>query len=231
MAAFGTTIDDLGAVAVAQRSWAADNDLARFREPITMEDHHASRLIADPLRLLDCCMVSNGAVAFVVTSAERAAHLRNAPVHVRGCAQSHPGYSMESGSDFGLRSGAATSGPVALERAQVSLADVDLCQLYDCYSFTVLLTLEDYGFCAKGEAGEFVAGGATSPGGRLPVNTGGGQLSSFYLWGSTPLHEAVHQVRGSAGRRQVAAHDVCLVSGNGGLLDHHGTLVLGREAV
>ncbi|MEU1167808.1 hypothetical protein ABZ372_49340, partial [Streptomyces sp. NPDC005921] len=104
--------------------------------------------------------------------------------------------------------------------------EVDVAELYDCYTFTALLTLEDYGFCAKGEGGAFAAGGALAPGGSLPVNTGGGQLSSYYLWGMTPLSEAVLQARGEAGERQVPRHDIVLVSGNGGILDHHSTLVL-----
>jgi acetyl-CoA acetyltransferase len=103
---------------------------------------------------------------------------------------------------------------------------VDVLELYDCYTYTVLITLEDYGFCAKGEGGKFVAAGRTAPGGDLPVNTGGGQLSSYYLWGMTPVTEAVMQARGQAGERQVAHRDVIMVSGNGGILDHHSTLVL-----
>jgi acetyl-CoA acetyltransferase len=110
--------------------------------------------------------------------------------------------------------------------AGVKPADVDVCELYDCYTFTVLITLEDYGFCAKGEGGPFAASGALAPGGSLPTNTGGGQLSGYYLWGVTPLSEAVVQARGQGGDRQAPARDVVLVSGNGGVLDYHGTVVL-----
>jgi acetyl-CoA acetyltransferase len=110
--------------------------------------------------------------------------------------------------------------------AGLTVADVDLLELYDCYTYTVLLTLEDYGFCPKGEGGKFVAEGHTAPGGDLPVNTGGGQLSSYYLWGMTPVTEAVIQARGHGGERQAAKRDVIMVSGNGGILDHHSTLVL-----
>lgn len=126
-----------------------------------------------------------------------------------------------------MRTGAAIAGPTALRMAGATVADVDMLQLYDCYTFTVLITLEDYGFCAKGEGGKFVADGQTGPGGRLTVNTGGGQLTSYYLWGMTPLTEAVIQGRGQAGQRQVDTHDLIMVSGNGGILDHHSTLVLG----
>jgi acetyl-CoA acetyltransferase len=113
--------------------------------------------------------------------------------------------------------------------AGVNLEDIDIVELYDCYTFTVLITLEDYGFCRKGEGGPFVDGGRIAPGGSLPVNTGGGQLSSFYMWGMTPICEGVIQVRGEGGRRQVPKHDVALISGNGGILSTHSTLVLGSN--
>ncbi|MCU1501002.1 MAG: hypothetical protein JWM12_356 [Ilumatobacteraceae bacterium] len=226
---YGTTSEQLGAIAVGQRQWASKNPQAFFREPITLEDHQASRWVVEPLHLLDCCMVSNGGVAVVVTSAERAQHLAQPPVHLWGCAQTHPGYRMERGSAWGLRSGAAISGPAAMAMAGITPRDVDVCEIYDCYTYTVLITLEDYGFCSKGEGGAFAASGALAPGGALPTNTGGGQLSSFYLWGMTPLSEAVIQVRGQGGERQVERHDVAVVSGNGGVLDFHSTLVLGAQ--
>jgi acetyl-CoA acetyltransferase len=183
-------------------------------------------MISDPLRLLDCCLVSNGGAAVVVTSAERAAGLRQPPVNVWGWGQGHPGYSWERGSEFGLRTGAVQSGRRAMEMARVKPSDVTVREIYDCYTFTTLVTLEDYGFCAKGEGGALAAAGALGPGGDLPTNTGGGQLSSYYLWGMTPLSEAVIQARGQGGGRQVPDNEVVLVSGNGGLLQHHGTLVL-----
>ncbi|MDQ0989339.1 thiolase family protein [Streptomyces sp. V3I7] len=231
METYGTTSEQLGAIAVAQRQWAAKNPRAQLRDPITLDDHQNSRWIAEPLRLLDCCLVSNGGVAVVVTTAERAAHLPKPPVHVRGWAQSHPGYPEHRDSELGLRSGAAQSGPAALKMAGLSIADVTVAELYDCYTFTALLSLEDYGFCEKGEGGPFAASGALAPGGgRLAVNTGGGQLSSYYMWGMTPLSEAVIQARGKGGERQAPANDVVLVSGNGGILDHHSTLVLSPHA-
>lgn len=226
MDAYGTTSEQLGAVAVAARQWAAMNPAAQMRDPMTLEDHQSSRMIADPLRLLDCCLVSNGAVAVIVTSAERAAALKQPPVHVWGWGQSHPGYVNRRDSEFGLVSGAAQSGPEALKMAGVGVDEVDLRQIYDCFTYTTLVTLEDYGFCAKGEGGGFVASGAIAPGGSHPTNTGGGELSSFYMWGMTPLSEAVIQARGQGGERQVDKHDVVMVSGNGGVLDFHATLVL-----
>jgi acetyl-CoA acetyltransferase len=223
---FGTTSADLGAIAVAQREWAALNPLAQQRAPLTLAQHQESPWIAEPLHLLDCCLVSNGGAAVIVTTAERARDLAQPPVDILGWGQGHPGQVQERGSSFGLRSGAAIAGPAALRMAGVCTDDVDLLELYDCYTYTVLLTLEDYGFCPKGQGGPFVAGGHTRRGGRLPCNTGGGQLSGYYLWGFTPLGEAIVQARGQAGARQVDRREVIMVSGNGGILEHHSTLVL-----
>ena len=151
-------------------------------------------------------------------------------MHLWGWAQTHPGYRMQRG--LGL-------GPRVRRRDRRPEGDGDgrrharptstSAAIYDCYTYTTLITLEDYGFCAKGEGGALAASGALGPGGDLPTNTGGGQLSSFYLWGMTPLSEAVIQVRGQGGERQVARHDVAVVSGNGGVLDFHSTLVVGTQ--
>jgi acetyl-CoA acetyltransferase len=229
MATYGTTSEQLGAVAVAERAWAARNPRAQMTEPITIADHQASRFIVEPLHLLDCCLVSNGGIAVVVTSADRAKDLAQPPVSVWGWGQAHPGLLQERGSRFGLETGAAIAGPNAMKMAGIRPADVDVCELYDCYTYTVLVTLEDYGFCDKGEGGPFVASGALGPGGSLPTNTGGGQLSGYYLWGMTPLSEAVIQARGHGGDRQAPRHDVVLVSGNGGVLDFHSTLILSPD--
>jgi acetyl-CoA acetyltransferase len=227
MERYGTTSEQLGHIAVAQRAWAGLNPAAQMREPITLADHQESRWIVEPFHLLDCCLVSNGGIAVLVTTAERAAHLAQPPVPVLGWAQSHPGRYLRRDPDFGLVTGAAQAGPAALEMAGLRLSDVDVAELYDCYTFTVLVSLEDYGFCPKGEGGPYVASGVLGPGGKLMLNTGGGQLSGYYMWGMTPLSEAVIQARGQGGDRQAQAHDVILVSGNGGVLDHHATLVLG----
>jgi acetyl-CoA acetyltransferase len=158
----------------------------------------------------------------IVTSAERARTLRKPPVYLWGVGQGHPGGEPAET----LTSGAPLASATAFRMAGIRPNDVQFCELYDCYTFTVLVTLEDYGFCPKGEGGPFVAAGHTAPGGSLPVNTGGGQLSSSYMWGMTPIAEAIVQVRGEAGERQVPRRDVALVSGNGGLLSTHTTLVL-----
>ena len=228
MQKYGTTNDHFGAIAVAQRQWATMNPLAQLRTPITLEDYHASRWISEPFHLLDCCLVSNGGIALVITSLDRARTLPQPPVEVLGWAQAHPGRTGVRNDDFGLVSGAARSGPAALRMADTKLDEIDVVEVYDCYTFTALITLEDYGFCEKGEGGAFLAEpGTLGPTGKLKVNTGGGELSSYYLWGMTPLSEAVIQARGQAGERQVERHDRVLVSGNGGTLDHHATLVLG----
>jgi acetyl-CoA acetyltransferase len=226
MHTYGTTNDHFGAVAVAQRRWARGNPDAQFHDaPLSIDDYHRSRWVVEPFHLFDCCLVSNGGIAVIVTSAERARDTRRPPVYILGAGQGHPGGDPADT----LTSGAVLAKEPAFRMAAVTLDDIDLCELYDCYTFTVIVTLEDYGFCAKGEGGPFVADGTTAPGGRLPVNTGGGQLSSFYMWGMTPVSEAVIQLRGDGGARQVARHDTALVSGNGGLLSTHSTLILGRS--
>jgi len=226
MERYGTTQNHLGAVAVAQRKWANLNPQAQMHDqPLTLAEYHRSRWVVEPFHLFDCCLVSNGGLAVIVTSAERARSLKKPPVYIRGMAQGHLGGDP---SDT-LASGAVLTRGPALAMAGVELRDVDVVELYDCYTFTVLVTLEDYGFCAKGEGGPFAAEHVTGPGGRVAVNTGGGQLSSFYMWGMTPVSEAVIQLRGDGGRRQVDRHDVALVSGNGGVLSTHSTLVLARE--
>ncbi len=223
---YGTTNDHLGEIAVSERKWANLNPAAQFADaPMTMEDYHSSRWVAEPFHLYDCCLVSNGGLAVIVTSAERAKTLKHPPVYLLGMGQGHPGGDpMET-----LVSGAPLAKETAFKMAGIDLKDINFCELYDCYTFTVLVTLEDYGFCKKGEGGPFVADGRIAPGGSVPVNTGGGQLSSFYMWGMTPIAEAIVQMRGEAGRRQVPKHEVGLVSGNGGILSTHSTLVLGSH--
>jgi acetyl-CoA acetyltransferase len=212
---FGTTHDQLGAIAVGQREWALMNPQAQMRKPMTLEDYHASRWIVEPLHLFDCCLVSNGGVAVIVTSAERARELRRPPVYMRGFGQCAPGDTGRVEREPAIHTGAAKAGEIALRQAGIELSDVDVLELYDCYTYTVLVTLEDYGFCEKGEGGEFVADGKLAPGGSLPCNTGGGQLSSYYMWGFTPLAEGVTQARGQGGERQVDKHDHVLVFFNG----------------
>jgi acetyl-CoA acetyltransferase len=229
MALYGTTSDHLGAIAVSNRKWATMNPRALLRTPLTIDEYHASRWICEPFHLLDCTLVNNGAVAVIVTSAERARTLKPPPVYVVGMGQGHPGNPRRAGFENEVNTGARRSGRTAFAMAGITPADVDVCELYDCYTYTTLVSLEDYGFCAKGEGGDFVSDGKLEPGGTLPTNTGGGQLSSYYMWGMTPLSEAVIQARGQAGERQVAKHDVILVSTQGGLVDYQSTLILSSQ--
>lgn len=230
MAEYGTTQDQLGIIAVGQREWATMSPLAQMRTPITLEDYHNSRWIIEPLHLLDCCLVSNGAVAVVVSSAAAAKEMPQPPVHVLGMGQGHPGDTGRTGADWETHTGAQLAAKTAYAMAGVGPADIDVCQIYDCYTYTVLVTLEDYGFCPKGEGGPFVEDGKLGPGGSLPTNTGGGELSGYYMWGMTPLSEGIIQARGQGGERQVAKHDTVLVTGNGGSLSYHACLILSPHA-
>ena len=223
---YGTTNDHLGAIAVAQRRWANLNPTAQFCDaPMTIDDYHRSRWVVEPFHLFDCCLVSNGGLAVIVTSAERARGLRQPPVYIWGMGQGHPGGDPSET----LASGAVLAKQSAFKMAGIGLDDIDIVELYDCYTFTVLVCLEDYGFCKKGDGGPFVADGRIAPGGALPVNTGGGQLSSFYMWGMTPVSEGIIQMRGAGGQRQVPHAHIALVSGNGGILSTHSTLILSNQ--
>jgi acetyl-CoA acetyltransferase len=230
MATYGTTSEQLGAIAVSTRAWACKNPIAQFRTPITVEDHQNSRWIAEPFHLLDCCLISNGSVAVIVTAAERGREMKSKPAYVLSMAQGFPGNTRRAGDDHDWSTGAAIARDTLYGQLGITAKDIDACELYDCYTYTTLVTLEDYGFCKKGEGGPFVETGVLGPGGDLPTNTGGGELSSFYLWGMTPLSEGVIQARGSGGERQVEKHDLVLVTGNGGLLDYHASLILSPEA-
>jgi acetyl-CoA acetyltransferase len=230
MALYGTTSEQLGAIAVSTRAWACLNPIAQFRTPITIEDHQNSRWIAEPFHLLDCCLISNGAVAVIVTGPERARDLKSKPAYVLAMAQGFPGNSRRVGETHDYMTGAAIARDTLYGQIGITAEDIDVCELYDCYTYTTLVTLEDYGFCAKGEGGPFVADGKLGPGGTLPTNTGGGELSAFYLWGMTPLSEGVIQARGSGEERQVEKHDLVLVTGNGGILDYHASLILSPNA-
>ena len=227
---FGTTAEDMAEVAVAMRAHAAGNPNSHKREPISIADVTASRMITSPLHVLDCAVVSDGAAAFVVTTAERARDLRRTPVAMLGSGYGHSHTYIGDYRDV-TTTGAVQSGRDAFAMAGLAPADVDVAQLYDCFTITVIVELEDLGFCAKGEGGAFVRDGAIGPGGRLPVNTHGGLLSGGHpglAGGMFHVIEGVRQVRGDAGTRQVADVDVALVHGNGGIVGLHASLILGR---
>ena len=228
---YGTTSEQLAEIAVTMRRHASLNPQAKYRDQITVEDVLASRVISSPLHLLDCCVISDGGGALVLTSLERARDLRKLPVVVLGAAEAlrH----AEIGTRDLLDIAARQSGPLALARAGITHADVDLAMVYDSYTITVLATLEALGFCAPGEGGAFCAGGRIGLGGALPVNPDGGGLSSNHpgMRGIFLVIEATRQLRGEGGPRQVKDAKLVLVHGTGGMLGqrHSGvTMLLGR---
>ena len=198
MALYGTTQDHLGSIAVSNRKWAEMTPNAIYRDPLTLEDYHASRWIAEPFHILDCCMVNNGAVAVIVTSSDRARDLKQPPVYILGMGQGYPGNPRRAGYENEVNTGAVLAKETTFRMAGIGVEDVDFCEFYDCFTYATLVTLEDYGICGKGEGGFFAAEGRLGPGGSMPTNTGGGHLSGFYLWGMTPISEAVIQARARA---------------------------------
>jgi acetyl-CoA acetyltransferase len=224
---YGTRREHLGEVAVAARAHAARTAHAQQRRPLSMDDYLASEPVVEPLHRLDCCLISDGAAAVVVTTAERARDLRRPGIRILGHAQAHSLSTYASSQHFETLP-AARCGPKALAQAGLDVEDVDVALLYDCFTIVVLLQLEDYGFCKKGEAGPFVEGGRIGPGGSLPVNPSGGLLAEGYGGGMLHVIEAVRQLRGEAEERQVPGAEVALVSGHGLGMNTHATLVLGR---
>ena len=220
METFGTTSEQFAEVAMTCRSNAQKNERAMMRKPMTLEDHQASRMIADPLRLFDCCLESCGAAAVVVSNAERAADLRQTPVYIAGVAEGHPDSpSAITHRDDLTRLGIAKAAPIAFDMAGVTHADIDVAEIYDCFTYIVICQLEDMGFCAKGEGGSFVSGGRISLNGELPINTHGGLLSEAHIAGMNHIVELVRQLRGECGERQVKDAEVGLVTGYGDLGD------------
>ena len=227
MQEFGTTSAQLGAIAAACRKHGAANPNAQLRSPITVDDHQLSRWIVEPLRRDDCCLVSDGGAAVVVMSAERARQLGVAdPVPILGFGQGQTSWEVAQRPDL-TSTAAAVSSAKAFAMAGVSPRDVDVAEIYDCFTITVLLTLEDYGFCAKGDGGKFVEDGALEIGGALPLNTSGGLLSETGMPGMQLVVEAVRQIRGTA-VTQVPDAEIAVVSNQGGIMHTHSTLILGR---
>ena len=228
---YGTTREQLAQVAVAARDWALLNSQAWEKEPLTVADVLGSRMVRRPLTVRDCCLVTDGGGAIIVTSAERAKTLRKRPAYVLGVGEDLGHYSISNMPDLTV-TGAVRSGAAAYAMAGLKPADIDLVQVYDAFTITTLLFLEDLGFCPKGEGGRFVADGAIAPGGQLPVNTSGGGLSYCHpgMFGIFVLIEAVRQLRGEAGRRQVTGCNTAIAHGNGGTLSAQSTVILGTQA-
>lgn len=221
--------DHLAAVAITARRWAARNPLAQRPEALDLEAHRRSRYVAAPLRVADCAVPVNGAVAVVLVAAEHADSQSSAPSYVLGMAQGHVIQARSGDAPLGVRSGAAVAAARLYADAGIGPADIDACQIYDPFASVTLTTLEDYGFYGPGQAAHAAIAGDLAPGGRLPTNTGGGQIAGFYLQGMTPLHEGALQASGRAGDRQLDRHDVVLVAGHGGLLERHAAVLLGPQ--
>ncbi|CAM4004084.1 thiolase [Palleronia rufa] len=231
MAEFGTTRAQLAEVALAARAWANLNPDAFARGPLTLDEVMSARMISDPLTKADCCLVTDGAAAVVLTRADRAKDHASAPVYFLGAGAANSHRSIAQMPDL-TTTAAAESGPRAHAMARVNREDLDLVMLYDAFTINTILFLEDLGFCPKGEGGRFVEGGRIAPGGALNVNTNGGGLSCVHpgMYGLFLIAEAVTQIRGAAGERQLKRCDLALCHGNGGTLSSQCTAILGSGA-
>jgi acetyl-CoA acetyltransferase len=232
---YGTTSEHMGAVAVVEREYAARRPgTLGYGQPITLEEHQASRMVVDPFRLLDCCRDTDGGVCVLVTTAERARDLRARPVNILGTGSGHllrPWWTFES---FDVHDDIEPAKTTAFGQAGLTIDDVDVAALYDPFTMSVIMQLEAYGFCGPGEGGPFVAAGATRLDGAIPTNTGGGQLSGFYCTGFTAIVEGIRQIRHEGGETQVPDAEVALVSGHGGHggiqnTSTHVTMLLGAD--
>ncbi len=228
---YGTTREHLAHVAVSARRWAQLNPQAFARDPLTVADVLAAPMVSSPLGKLDCCLVTDGAAALVMTRADRARTLRRPPIYLLGAAAAHWHKAVSAMADL-TTTAAIDTGPRARAMAGVAVADIDVVQLYDAFTINTVMLLEDLGFCAKGEGGPFSASGAIAPGGALPVNTNGGGLSFAHpgMYGLFTLCEGVRQLRGEAGDRQVSGAEVCLCQGSGGVFSSQVTNILGTAA-
>ena len=231
MAQYGTTSEQLAQIAVSTREWACMNPNARFQDPIKIGDVLASPWVAEPLHKLDCCLVTDGAGALILTNADRAKDLRKDPVYILGAGTSHTHAMSISQMPDLATTAAAISGPKAFSMAGITHSDVDVLMTYDSFTITTLLALEDLGFCKKGEGGAFVEDGKLGPGGSLPTNTNGGGLSYTHpgMYGMFLLVEAARQLRGECGPRQIPNAKVAVANGCGGVLSATSTIVLGTE--
>lgn len=228
---YGLTRDQLSSVPVTFRKWAQLNPRAEMRGPLSLEDVAKARQICDPFTLFDCCLVSDAGAALVMTRADRARHLKQKPVYMLGIGSGTSHDQISQLPNFTVTA-CAMSGPRAFAMAGLKPSDVDVIEVYDAFSINPILFIEDLGFVKKGEGGAFFASGAAGPGGRLPVNTNGGGLSCVHpgMYGMFVSIEAVEQLRGETGARQVEGAEVALANGNGGLLSNQSTAIFGTEA-
>ncbi|MES2184557.1 MAG: acetyl-CoA acetyltransferase [Pseudomonadota bacterium] len=228
---YGTTREHLAEVAVAARQWALLNPAAWEKTALGIDDVLKARMVSYPLTVRDCCLVTDGGGAIVMTSAERARSLRKPPVYVLGCGEFSSHTAISNMPDL-TTTGARASGQQAYRMAGLAPKDIDVRALYDAFTITTLLFLEDLGFCGKGEAGPFIADGKLRPGGALPTNTNGGGLSYCHpgMYGLLLLVEATRQIRGECGRRQVPGCETAIAHGNGGVMSSQSTVILGGSS-
>ncbi len=228
---YGTTREQLAAVAVAAREWALLNPVAWEKQPLTIAEVLSARMVSYPFTVRDCCLITDGGGAVIMTTAERARSLKQPPAYVLGCGQAITHANISSMPDL-TRTGALQSGSAAYDMARLGPGDIDVVELYDAFTINTILFLEDLGFCPKGEGGRFVEGGRIAPKGRLPVNTNGGGLSYCHpgMYGLFLLIEATRQLRGECGARQTARCDTAIAHGNGGVLSSQSTVILGSAA-
>lgn len=236
MHAFRTGPETWKHIAVGQRKWANLNTAATLRDrPMTFEDYDSARWIIEPFRLFDTCLMTDGGRAIIITSAERARDLRHPPALIMGVGQHNPSYDVHQATHLAGPTGAKKAGQTALRMAGITLDDIDACEIYDCFTYTVEITLQDYGFFGPGEGEDWFKNGTIEPGGRMPVNTSGGQLSEAYYMGLTPLSEAAIQLMGRCGTRQLGpatntkSPEIILCSDNGGILQTHTCIILRRS--
>lgn len=235
MHVFGTGTETWKEIAIAQRKWANLNPrAAMYRQPLSYEDYYNARWVVEPFRLYDCCLISDGGRAYVVTSAERARDLPHPPAVIMGLGQHNPSCDIGQSNFMTGPTGARRAGEQAFKMAGITVDDIDACEIYDCFTYTVEITLQDYGFFKPGEGRAWLKGGTIAPGGRMPVNTSGGLLSEAYFMGLTPLTEGVMQIMGRCGERQLGVvagtrkPEIILCSDNGGILQTHSTAILRR---
>jgi acetyl-CoA acetyltransferase len=232
---FGTGPKTWKHIAVGQRKWANLNtEATMYDKKITFEDYYQSDYVVEPFRRLDMCLISDGGRALVVTTAKRARDLKHPPVYIMGLGHHNPSSEIAQSTYMAGPTGAKLAGEQAFSMAGVTLDDIDACQIYDCFTYTVEITLQEYGFFEPGEGEDWFKDGTIEPGGRMPVNTSGGQLSEVYFMGMTPFTEAVMQLMGRCGNRQLGQltntkePQIILCSDNGGILQSHSCCILGR---
>ena len=235
MHSFHTGPETWKEIAVAQRNWANLNPKAMMHDhPMTFEDYYNSRWVVEPFRLWDCCLISDGGRAYVVTSIDRAKDLRHPPAVIMGIGQHNPSCEIDQSIYMTGPTGAKIAGEMAFNVAGITIDDIDACQIYDCFTYAVELTLQDYGFFKPGEGEDWFKDGTIAPGGRLPVNTSGGLLSEAYFMGLTPLTEGAVQIMKRCGDRQLGPKthtkepDIILCSDNGGTFQTHSCTILRR---